>query len=119
LCATQAIRVLKAGLFYTLLSRATTLGTPEDVTSLATYFCRDDMTPGRVLFIDRKKEGGGWKLCDKAELRSVWVSQLKRGRHTSGIEEAQLETLFKWFNKTRLSCFTIDGLLSTLVAKGR
>jgi hypothetical protein len=76
------------------------------------------MTPGRVLFIDRKKEGGGWKLCDKAELRSVWVSQLKRGRHTSGIEEAQLETLFKWFNKTRPSCFTIDGLISTLVANG-
>jgi hypothetical protein len=107
---------MNPGLFYTLLSRVTTLRTPEDVRSSAIYFCGDDMTPGRVLFIDRKKEGGGRKLCDKAELRSVWVSQLKRGRHASGTEEAQLETLFKWFNETRLRCFTIDGLISTLVA---
>jgi hypothetical protein len=105
---------MNPGLFYRLLSGAPTLCTPEDVKSSAIHFCGDDMTPGRALFIDRKKEGGGRKLCDKAELRSVWVSQLKRGHHTSGTEEAELETLFKWFNKTRLSCFTIEGSISTL-----
>jgi hypothetical protein len=105
---------INPGLFYTLMSRATTLGTPDDVRSSAIYFCGDDMTPGRVLFIDRKKEGGGRKLYDKAELRSAWVSQLKRGRHRSGIDEAELETLFKFFNETRLRCFTIEGLISTL-----
>jgi hypothetical protein len=105
---------INPGLFYTLLSRATTLGTPEDVRSSAIYFCGDDMTPGRVLFIDRKKEGGGRKLYDKAQLRSIWVTQLKRGHHTSGLEEAELEKLFQFFNETRLSCFTLEGLISTL-----
>ena len=44
--------------------------------------------------------------CDEAELRSIWVPQLKRGHHASGAEEAEPETLFKFFNKTRLRCFT-------------
>jgi hypothetical protein len=72
------------------------------------------MMPGRVLFIDRKKQGNGTKLHDKAELRSTWVSQLKTGRHTSGLEEAKLATLFQFFNTTRFSSFTIEGLVSTL-----
>jgi hypothetical protein len=72
------------------------------------------MTPGRVVFIDRKKESDGLKLHDKAGLQSTWVSQLKRGRRTSGLEEAELETLFKISNTMRFSSFTIEGLISTM-----
>ena len=34
--------------------------------------------------------------------RQNCVHKLKRERRTSGIDEAELETLFKWFNKTLL-----------------
>ena len=43
-----------------MLSRVATLGTPQDVRSLAIYFYGDAMrTTGRILFIDKKKFGGG------------------------------------------------------------
>ena len=47
------------GLFYTLLSRVTTIGDMKDLTTSAIFFIGDNMNSDRIKKINRKKSGTG------------------------------------------------------------
>ena len=97
------------GLFYQLLSRATTIGTPEDKLSSAIYFDGENFTRTRIQRLAMKNEKDMYKL---AEMRKEWVcylrsNEMRRGRWT--IEE--MNDLFYWANTTRID----EDLLTNII----
>jgi hypothetical protein len=54
---TRLFESMCVGLFYTLLSRITSLGDDSDKFSSTIYFTGDNMTPGRIMDITRTKKG--------------------------------------------------------------
>ena len=85
------------GLFYTLLSRITSLGDDSDKFSSTIYFIGDNMTPARILDITRTQKG---ELYHNASLRLRFVTYLKNHMHTSGLTSQQREDLFQWAETT-------------------
>ena len=81
------------GLFYTLLSRITTLGNDKDKFSSTIYFIGDNMTPGRILDITHTQKG---QLYHNAFLRQRFVSYLNTHMHTSGLTSQQQKIIFDW-----------------------
>ena len=81
------------GLFYTLLSRITSLGNDDDKFSSAIYFIGDNMTPERILDITHNKKG---ELYHNAFLRNRFVTYLKAHMHTSWLTTTQKERILKW-----------------------
>ena len=61
------------GLFYTILSRITTLGDINDKMTLAIYFTGENMTPERILNITK---GANNKHFIRVMLRNKWVGLL-------------------------------------------
>jgi hypothetical protein len=81
------------GLFYTLLSRITSLGDDSDKFSSTIYFIGDNMTPERILDITRTKKN---ELYHNAFLRHRFVAYLNEHMHTSGLTSQKREDLFQW-----------------------
>ena len=79
------------GLFYTLLSRATTIGQTNDRTTSAIFFDGPNMQPNRILNITQNKTGYESK---KVILRNLWVKKLQQNSHSSGMTPQEIENLF-------------------------
>jgi hypothetical protein len=94
---TRLFESICVGLFYTLLSRITSLGDDSDKFSSAACFTGDNMTPGRVMEITHTKKGD---LCHNAFLRERFVTCLNRHLHASGLTSQQRENMFQWAEKT-------------------
>jgi hypothetical protein len=90
---TRLFESICVGLFYTLLSRTTTLGDEWDKFSSAIYFIGENMTPSRILDIIHTKKG---QLYQNARLRQRFVSYLNTHMHTSGLTNQQQQFLFDW-----------------------
>jgi hypothetical protein len=90
---TRRFESLCVGLFYTLLSRITSLGNDDDKFSSAIYFTGDNMTPARILDITHNQKG---ELYDNAFLRHLFVSYLKTHMHTSRFTTIQQQQIFDW-----------------------
>lgn len=99
------------GLFYTFISRATWIGTPEERWKSAIFFSSKDMNFDRL-----------WNLCCKpstgaeyelVQQRRIWVEHLKNNLKRKTISEEDKADLINWANQTK-----IDGtLLNSLIAK--
>lgn len=85
------------GLFYTLLSRITSLGDDSDKFSSTIYFIGDNMTPARILDITRTKKD---ELYHNAFLRHRFVTYLNNNMHTSRLSGKEREDLFEWAETT-------------------
>ena len=97
---TKAFEGHNVGLFYTILSRVTSLGTIDDKASSAIYFIGDNLNPGRItdlLLTDKRK------LYKKAEKRIHWVTYLDANSHDGGMSGKEQKAVFKWANKQRVS----------------
>jgi len=90
---TRRFESLCVGLFYTLLSRITSLGNDDDKFSSAIYFTGDNMTPARILDITHNQKG---ELYHNAFLRHRFVSYLKTHMHTSRFTTIQQQQIFDW-----------------------
>lgn len=96
------------GLFYTGLSRATTLGNKDGLYS-AIYFTGTDATESRMSNIGRKKNSRDY--YDSYVKRSKWVQYLARNVYVGSMPENKREELCKWIDSTSYG----QGLVERLV----
>jgi hypothetical protein len=94
---TRLFESVCVGLFYTLLSRITSLGDDSDKFSSTIYFTGDNMTPGRIMEITRTKKGD---LYHNAFLRHQFVTYLNQHMQTSGLSSQDRDRIFQWAETT-------------------
>ena len=85
------------GLFYTLLSRITSLGDDSDKFSSTMHFIGENMTPARILDVTRTKKD---ELYHNAFLRHRFVTYLNNNMHASRLSGEEREDLFEWAETT-------------------
>ena len=85
------------GLLYSLLSRATTLGTTLNALDSAIYFT-GNFSENRVLNMGRKKDGTLYKIV---AMRDIWVQQLKQYTVKSTLANKDRHKLLSWMKQTR------------------
>jgi hypothetical protein len=89
------------GLFYTTVSRATTIGNPNDNKSSAIYFDGPDFSKARVTNLTREKSGNMYK---KAMLRKKWVTYMKQRNHQKQpYTTEQIQHLIDWITTKSVS----------------
>ena len=98
------------GLFYTLLSRLTTLGTEDEKTSSAMYFIGEDMNKNRIRNTTSKDNGEKYKNVQK---RQKWVDFLKSNVRKSTMKAEELDDLFHWANKTKFDQADLESIITT------
>jgi hypothetical protein len=81
------------GLFYTLLSRATMLGTTEEKLTSAIFFTGQYMNTSRVLDLTKTKNG---KNARKVYLRNLWVENLQQHSHNYNPEQNEIKDLYEY-----------------------
>jgi hypothetical protein len=89
---TRDFKGKNTGLFYTCLSRATTMGEKGKHLTSAIFFYGDNMRPDRVMNITKAKTG---YLFRKAALRKLWVANLQHNRHNSGMSDVVRTAIFE------------------------
>ena len=104
---TRSFEGTNIGLFYTILSRATTLGTTSDdvppsdrFKDSAIYFIGNNMNQARIRKITTQINGQPYKKVSK---RTAWVNHLKQYTHQSGFSETKKRKLFSWATTTQVS----------------
>ena len=93
------------GLMYSLISRATTLGTNRTALDSAIYFT-GDFTEKRVMNMGRKKDG---TLTKRVALRKLWVDRLEHHIRKCTMSQDEQQTLIHWVTTTK---YTPQYLLS-------
>ena len=101
------------GVFYTAISRATTLGDDNGLNS-AFYFIGNNVTQERFQNIGRKQ--GSRDYFQSYVRRSKWVTMLKQNTYSPNITEEQSRELGRWARTTILSPETLANLLRTRAA---
>jgi hypothetical protein len=85
------------GLFYTILSRITTLGDINNKMSSAIYFTGENMSPDRILNITK---GANNQYFKRVQLRNQWVHLLNEHVQTSGMSESEIMDVLSWSKNT-------------------
>jgi hypothetical protein len=83
------------GLFYTLLSRITTFGNPDDKLSSAIYFTGSNMNTARVLSITKNEKGDTYAM---AKRRQLFVQYLQEHKHSLNMTQDEEIKLIQWYN---------------------
>jgi PIF1-like helicase len=97
------------GLFYQLLSRATTIGDTDDKLSSAIYFDGPHFSRRRFEKLTMKNDKEMYK---KAKLRKDWVEYLRQHEVQKGQwTEQEMEELFEWTNKTQISNDDLNAII--------
>jgi hypothetical protein len=87
------------GFFYTMLSRATTLGDPNGLNS-AIYFTGPNLTKQRIQELTLKTNS--LQVLGNVKRRTAWVQYLENHiLDTSNISNTQMQNLFQW-TQTRI-----------------
>lgn len=98
---TRSFEGQNVGLFYQLLSRATTIGSRNDKMSSAIYFDGQNFSRKRFQNLAMKNEKEMYK---KAVLRKEWVDYLRSNEVRKGLwNDEQMEELFQWAQTSRVS----------------
>jgi hypothetical protein len=83
------------GLFYTALSRITTMGDPADKSTSAIFFTGSNMTSSRIMNITKGSHNKFFKTVLK---RDKWVRRFHL--HSSSLSIDDQQTLFNWAENT-------------------
>ncbi len=95
------------GLFYTILSRITSLGT--DKMSSAVYFIGKNMNPQRIRNLTLSADGR--TPYKNVEKRTAWVEYLQRNAHGSNFSNNYILELFKWIETTRVTDAQLQSII--------
>ena len=87
---TRRFEGICVGLFYTLLSRITTFGDPNDKLSSAIYFTGSNMNTARVLNITRNEKGDMYAMAKRRQLYVEYLHQYKHGLDMNENEQVEL-----------------------------
>ena len=90
---TRRFEGLCVGMFYTLLSRVTTLGNPHDKFSSAIYFTGPNMNIHRVMNITKNNKGYMYAMAEK---REQFVNYLNDHEHDSQMNKADQMDILDW-----------------------
>jgi hypothetical protein len=87
------------GLFYTAMSRATTIGNVDDKMSSAIYFDGPHFSQKRITHLTKEQSG---RLFKKAQLRQNWVKYMKENNQKRKYyTKEEMEYIFEWIKTTR------------------
>ena len=106
---TRAFEGNNPGLFYTLLSRVTTLGTEEDKFSSAIYFTGENMNKSRIRNITTKENGEPYM---KVVRRQKWVNFLNSNIHEGIADQSKQQGIFRWANDARFGINEMESIIS-------
>ena len=108
---TRSFEGINIGLFYTILSRATTIGntahTPYPKDS-AIYFIGDNMNRERVSDLTLSKSGKPYR---KVQKRTAWTNYLRQHTHTSGLSREEQSSLMEWVQNTTIDKDTLRQII--------
>lgn len=101
------------GLGYMAVSRATTIGTGNDLDS-ALYFTGLNLNRGRLLDIkyQASTSGSQKKMYKKVALREKWVKRLELNTHHPRYSNKDVEDIKLWCRTFRMSKDDLDKALS-------
>jgi hypothetical protein len=108
---TRKFEATNVGLFYQLLSRATTIGDQGDKLSSAIYFDGPNFSEERFknLTMSVKNE-----IYKKAELRQEWVKNLRTNEvKNQAWNNEKMQILFKWAIHTRIDSVNLMEIIKT------
>ena len=90
----RAVEGRATGFFYTMLSRATTLGDENGLNS-AIYFTGPHLTKERIQNLTLKTNSN--QTLQNVQRRAKWVYHLKQNtRDTTHVDEDRMRTVFEW-----------------------
>jgi len=100
------------GLLYTLISRATTIGTPGQDDS-AIYFIGDFIEEPRLTNIHLTRDG---KVYDKVQRRDKWINHLQSRLKPFNISDEEQNQLFQWASceTTRYTKDELNEIIDTV-----
>ena len=100
---TRSFEAKCTGLFYTILSRATTIGTTDTgnpIMDSAVYFFGKNMNQARIRNITLQNNGQPYKSVMK---RARWVAFLQDHVHPPSMSPSEQKALFTWVKSTKIS----------------
>ena len=114
----RSFETLNPGTFYTLLSRASTLG-DENGNGSAIYFTGENINTHRLTRIHKKSEGtirnsnSEEDTIEKVVMRNHWIQHLKDNMHWRQNKAARkkLKDLTKWYKRTSINKRKFDEIL--------
>jgi hypothetical protein len=89
------------GLFYVLLSRATTIGVKKDHSDSAIFFFTNDMTYDRIWDLSKNKKTG--RLYKSVQNRNKWIEHLKQNTKHVNFTQQSTDEILKWATNTKVS----------------
>jgi hypothetical protein len=107
----------KPSIFYTMLSRATTLGNLKDHKRLdsAIYFydfgLNTTMTASRIVNLRESNITG--RTYAAIRKRDTWMEYLKKHENKRDFEEKEIQRLFTWAETTKVEASVLDKLLAS------
>ena len=96
------------GLLYMLLSRGSTIGTPECRLTSSIFFIGDELTKDRIQNLTTTCKG---ETCLKIKRRTKWVNFLKKNKAKLSISKKERLDLINWANKTTIKRETLEKLI--------
>ena len=104
------------GLFYTLLSRVTTLGVPSDLTTSSIYFKGNNMNPKRIQNITLKENGTPYIGVTK---RRQWVNYLNSHAHKGLLTIQEKKDILSWATTTQFTLNALDSMIDKHVHQAK
>ena len=97
------------GLFYTVLTRATTIGKEGDRMNSALFFQGNNMKPARVKNLTTSVKG---ELCKKVQQRTKRTKRLKRNTIKSSLSENEKSEILEWADSYRCTKKRLQKVLA-------
>jgi PIF1-like helicase len=108
---TRQFEGANVGLFYQLLSRATTIGTPGDKLSSAIYFDGKNFCRHRFENLTMQNANQMYKM---AYMRKDWIDYLRENEIQKGQWSSEsMQEIFDWANMTRISRARLTEIINT------
>jgi len=104
----KSMELLCPGLLYMFISRATTIGTPQNRFKSAIFFCSNNMNKARISNITQTKNG---METEKIKKRRQWIKYLQQHRYKIDVPNSKKKKLIKWIEETIVPKTTIDKII--------
>jgi hypothetical protein len=97
---TQSFEGQCPGLFYVLLSRATTIGVKKDHSDSAIFFFTNDMTFDQIWDLCKNKKTG--HFYKTVQNQNKWIEHLKQNTKQRNFKPHETDALLKWATNTKV-----------------
>jgi len=103
------MELLCPGLLYMFISRATTIGIPQNRFKSALFFCNNNMNKARISNITQTKNG---TKTEKNKKRRKWIKHLQQHSYKIKISTNKKQNLIKWVEKIKIPQSQIDKIIT-------